>query len=89
MIDQYFKGPSLLTGRGRIYWSITVIMFWWVGFVIGAAIPQVQTLSGMVGAVTNMVSYPHADCVARLMLTALAIHVRFSDRVHLLISSAA
>ncbi|KAI9658671.1 MAG: hypothetical protein M1821_002231 [Bathelium mastoideum] len=54
VIEQYLKGPRLLTVSGRICWSVTVIVFWWVGFVIGAAIPQVQTLSGMVGAVTNM-----------------------------------
>jgi hypothetical protein len=33
---------------------VLVIVFWWTGFVIAAAIPQVQTLSGMVGAVANM-----------------------------------
>ncbi|KAI9702245.1 MAG: hypothetical protein M1820_006177 [Bogoriella megaspora] len=54
VVERYLRGPPLLTSRGRICWSVTVIVFWWVGFVIGAAIPQVQTLSGMVGAVTNM-----------------------------------
>jgi hypothetical protein len=43
-----------MSARGRLCWSLVVIVFWWVGFIIGAAIPQVQTLSGMVGAVTNM-----------------------------------
>lgn len=54
VVERYLRGPPLLTFRGRICWSIVVIVFWWVGFIIGAAIPQVQTLSGMVGAVTNM-----------------------------------
>ncbi|KAL9094302.1 MAG: hypothetical protein Q9165_003442 [Trypethelium subeluteriae] len=54
VIERFLKGPPLLTLRGRLCWSVTVAVFWWVGFVIGAAIPQVQTLSGMVGAVTNM-----------------------------------
>lgn len=54
VVENFLKGPSLLTFRGRIAWSAVVIAFWWTGFVIGAAIPQVQTLSGMVGAVTNM-----------------------------------
>lgn len=54
VVENFLKGPSLLTFRGRIAWSVVVIAFWWTGFVIGAAIPQVQTLSGMVGAVTNM-----------------------------------
>jgi len=54
IVERYLKGPSLLSTRGRICWSAIVVVFWWVGFVIGAAIPQVQTLSGMVGAATNM-----------------------------------
>ncbi|KAF2147650.1 oligopeptide transporter protein [Myriangium duriaei CBS 260.36] len=54
VVERFLHGPSLLTRKGRFAWSALVIIFWWVGFVIGAAIPQVQTLSGMVGAVTNM-----------------------------------
>ncbi|KAF8178624.1 transmembrane amino acid transporter protein-domain-containing protein [Mycena galopus ATCC 62051] len=54
IVERFLKGPSLLTVRGRFCWTALVVVFWWVGFVIGAAIPQVQTLSGMVGAVTNM-----------------------------------
>lgn len=47
VIEDLFKGPPLITRKGRIVWSITVLVFWAVGFVIGAAIPQIQTLSGM------------------------------------------
>lgn len=54
IVERFLKGPALLSVRGRICWSLLVIAFWWVGFVIGAGIPQVQTLSGMVGAATNM-----------------------------------
>lgn len=54
VIEDFLHGPPLLSTRGRVAWSALVILFWWVGFVIGASIPQVQTLSGMVGAVTNM-----------------------------------
>ncbi|GAB7342548.1 hypothetical protein MBLNU457_g0726t1 [Dothideomycetes sp. NU457] len=54
VVERFFRGPSLLTTKGRIAWSGLVVVFWWTGFVIGAAIPQVQTLSGMVGAATNM-----------------------------------
>lgn len=54
VVEDFFKGPSLLSPKGRWAWSLLVIIFWWVGFVIGAAIPQIQTLSGMVGAVANM-----------------------------------
>ena len=54
VIERYLRGPPLLSRSGRICWSLVVIVFWWVGFVIASAIPQVQTLSGMVGAVANM-----------------------------------
>lgn len=54
VVERFFKGPPLISTRGRICWSAVVVVFWWTGFVIGAGIPQVQTLSGMVGAVTNM-----------------------------------
>lgn len=54
IVERFLKGPALLTTRGRWCWSALVLVFWWVGFVIGSAIPQVQTLSGMVGAATNM-----------------------------------
>ena len=48
IVERFFKGPALLTTRGRFCWTALVLVFWWIGFVIGAAIPQVQTLSGMV-----------------------------------------
>lgn len=54
VVEDVFRGPLLLSSRGRWAWSVLVVVFWWVGFVIGGAIPQIQTLSGMVGAVTNM-----------------------------------
>lgn len=54
VVERYLRGPPLLTKRGRICWTVVVLVFWWVGFVIAAGIPQVQTLSGMVGAVANM-----------------------------------
>ncbi|KAK4555623.1 hypothetical protein LTR86_007376 [Recurvomyces mirabilis] len=54
VVERFLKGPALLSSRGRLCWSLLVLAFWWVGFVIGSAIPQVQTLSGMVGAATNM-----------------------------------
>lgn len=47
VVEDFFKGPPLLSRRGRVAWMGLVVAFWAVGFVIGAAIPQVQTLSGM------------------------------------------
>ena len=47
VVQDFFKGPPLLSIRGRFAWSGLVLIFWITGFIIGAAIPQVQTLSGM------------------------------------------
>jgi hypothetical protein len=47
VIEDFFHGPPLLSLRGRFAWTALVVAFWLVGFVIGAAIPQIQTLSGM------------------------------------------
>lgn len=47
VIEDFFRGPPLLSTRGRYAWTALVILFWIVGFVIGASIPQIQTLSGM------------------------------------------
>ena len=47
IIEDMFHGPPLLSKKGRLAWTTLVIVFWVVGFVIAAAIPQVQTLSGM------------------------------------------
>ncbi|KAH8817479.1 oligopeptide transporter protein [Xylogone sp. PMI_703] len=54
IIQDMFHGPPLLSGKGRIAWTLLVIIFWVGGFLIAAAIPQIQTLSGMVGALANM-----------------------------------
>jgi hypothetical protein len=47
VIEDFFHGPPLLSRKGRFAWTTLVIVFWGVGFVIAAAIPQIQTLSGM------------------------------------------
>jgi hypothetical protein len=54
IIEDTFHGPSLLSLRGRMLWSLVVVAFWGLGFIIAAAIPQVQTLSSMIAAVANV-----------------------------------
>lgn len=43
--------PKLDTWKGAIWWAILVVVYWGVAFIIGAAIPQVASLSSLVGAV--------------------------------------
>ncbi|UZJ55734.1 hypothetical protein CBS101457_005054 [Exobasidium rhododendri] len=50
VVEQWFKGPSLTTGRGFFYWMSVNVVFWVLAFIVGAAIPQVQTISGLIAA---------------------------------------
>lgn len=45
------KFPKLDTVKGAIWWAVLVVIYWGVAFIIGAAIPQVASLSSLVGAV--------------------------------------
>ena len=35
VVERMFKGPALLSSRGRLCWTLLVLVFWWVGFIIG------------------------------------------------------
>lgn len=88
VVEGILHGPPLISRRGRWCWAVTVVLFWWTGFVIGAAIPQVQTLSGMVGAVS--VGPELRAGRPLIFLTILtgdkhAIHLQLPDWLHLLV----
>ena len=34
VVEQFLRGPPLLTTKGRLCWSVLVIAFWWSAFVI-------------------------------------------------------
>ena len=85
VIEDMFHGPSLLTLRGRVTWSISVVLFWAGGFVIAAAIPQVQTLSGMgtfmlLRSAFGTLTGDSWGCHEH------AVHLLLSDRFHILVS---
>ncbi|CAK5267813.1 unnamed protein product [Mycena citricolor] len=54
LVEDWFQGPPLMSHRGRIIWSILVVAYWALAFVIGSAIPQIQTINGLVGAIGIM-----------------------------------
>ncbi|EJU03673.1 hypothetical protein DACRYDRAFT_93955 [Dacryopinax primogenitus] len=54
IIEEWFHGPSLLSRRGYFIWAIMVFLYWALAFIIGSAIPQVQTISGLVAATCIM-----------------------------------
>lgn len=52
VVEQWCKGPALMTGRGFAYWMVVNTVFWVLAFIVGAAIPQVQTISGLNAAIS-------------------------------------
>ncbi|KAL5514736.1 hypothetical protein ACEPAG_2052 [Sanghuangporus baumii] len=54
IVEQWFNGPPLMSRKGRIVWTFMVILYWSLAFIVGSAIPQVQTISGLVAAVCIM-----------------------------------
>jgi len=53
-IEGYMKGPRLMTPKGRIIWTICVCVYWVLAFIVGSAIPQVQTITGLIAAIAIM-----------------------------------
>ncbi|KAF8635158.1 hypothetical protein AX15_000500 [Amanita polypyramis BW_CC] len=54
IVEGWFNGPRYLTFKGRIIWTFMVFIYWGVAFVIGSAIPQIQTITGLIAAVAIM-----------------------------------
>lgn len=51
IVEGWLKGPSLMTKKGRVVWTGLVFVYWSLAFIVGSAIPQVATISGLVAAV--------------------------------------
>ncbi|KAH9484608.1 N amino acid transport system protein [Psilocybe cubensis] len=54
IIEDWFKGPRLMTPKGRVIWTILVCIYWVLAFIVGSAIPQVQTITGLIAAIAIM-----------------------------------
>lgn len=52
IVRTWFKGPRLMSRKAWPFYTIGNIFFWGLAYIIGAAIPQVQTVAGVIGAVT-------------------------------------
>ena len=50
VLMELFKFPSLGTRSGKLTWVVVVPVYWATAFVIAAAIPQVNNLSGFIAA---------------------------------------
>ncbi|KAJ3799532.1 transmembrane amino acid transporter protein-domain-containing protein [Lentinula aff. detonsa] len=54
IIEDWFKGPALTSRTGRLIWTGMVLLYWSLAFIVGSAIPQVATVSGVVAAICIM-----------------------------------
>jgi len=54
IVEGMFRGPALNSKSGKLIWVGMVFIYWALAFVVGAAIPQVQTISGLIAAVCIM-----------------------------------
>lgn len=50
ILRTYFRAPTLSSKRGSYLWSILVIFYWAIAWVIGSAIPNISALSTLIGA---------------------------------------
>ncbi|KAF8678538.1 hypothetical protein AX14_004692, partial [Amanita brunnescens Koide BX004] len=54
IVEDTFKGPRLMSSKGRFVWIGLVIIYWTIAFIVCSAVPQIQTIGGFVGAVAVM-----------------------------------
>ncbi|KAK3848099.1 MAG: transmembrane amino acid transporter protein-domain-containing protein [Linnemannia gamsii] len=54
IIEDWFKGPPLLSRKGHAIWSVMVVVYWALAFVVGSAIPQVENISSLIAAICIM-----------------------------------
>lgn len=51
IVEELFNGPALLSRSGRILWTVLVISYWALAFIIASAIPQFSNVNGIVAAI--------------------------------------
>ncbi|KAF8815786.1 hypothetical protein BYT27DRAFT_7224712 [Phlegmacium glaucopus] len=54
VVEDWLNGPRLMSFKGRIIWIGLVFAYWALSFVVASAVPQVQTITGLIAAVSIM-----------------------------------
>ncbi|KDQ54670.1 hypothetical protein JAAARDRAFT_60621 [Jaapia argillacea MUCL 33604] len=54
IVEEWINGPPLMSRKGRLIWTGMVLLYWALAFIVASAIPQVQTISGLVAAIAIM-----------------------------------
>ncbi|KLT42146.1 hypothetical protein CC85DRAFT_319078 [Cutaneotrichosporon oleaginosum] len=47
----YFRAPSLTSRKGGVYWALTVLVYYCAAWALGSAIPNINDINVIVGAV--------------------------------------
>jgi hypothetical protein len=51
VLEPLFGFPAFTSTSGRLHWAILSPLYWVLGFVVAAAIPQLSFISGLVAAI--------------------------------------
>ncbi|KAF9919935.1 hypothetical protein FBU30_010357 [Linnemannia zychae] len=54
IVEDWFNGPPLMSRKGHIIWSIMVVVYWALAYIVGSAIPQVENISSLLAAMCIM-----------------------------------
>ncbi|KAL0070445.1 hypothetical protein AAF712_002276 [Marasmius tenuissimus] len=54
IVEGWLHGPPFMSRRGRFVWPLVVILYWALAFIVASAIPQVQTIAGLIAAICIM-----------------------------------
>lgn len=51
VVEDLCHGPSVYSRGGRLIWAVWAVIFWALAFIIGSAVPQINSLSGLISAI--------------------------------------
>lgn len=51
IVEDICHGPAIYSRAGRVVWFIWGVVFWAVAFIIVSAVPQINSLSGLISAI--------------------------------------
>ncbi|KAF9084453.1 hypothetical protein BGX23_010512 [Mortierella sp. AD031] len=54
IVEDWFKGPPLLSRKGHVIWAAMVVVYWTLAFIVGSAVPQVENISSLIAAICIM-----------------------------------
>ncbi|KAF9009481.1 transmembrane amino acid transporter protein-domain-containing protein [Cyathus striatus] len=66
VVEDWFHGPALMSRKGHVIWFFMVLIYWSLAFVIGSAIPQVQTITSLLPPLLscNSPTLSHPSCAS-------------------------